>query len=790
MRTHLLFISLLLSGNAQALVSGYSVYCEVKIDHTKVAATQSNFPVYFDSTATNCQNALRTAANGGNVLSPPFDIYFTDSTDTLVPFERESYSGSTGSLQAHILLSVSSSTDTVFRLYLGKASDTDHSNAAGVWDANYMGVWHEVTPTSSWSYPARSGGNPIIAASSHSWEVSQVMEPIIMADPAVPGGLLMFYDGMAAPATFGLEQIGLARSTVAAPTVWVQDTGNPIVVDAQKHRLDSLQYLAGTFYLISTNDDSNSIDLFSATSPNGPWTKTSNILTPTGQGRNDGTAVSQGAVNYDGTTFTMIYAYRNGSNILPGYRYATATAITGPWTKGGSGDILSTGIFGSSDYGYMEWHQIIKIGSTYVLTYEAYDTAKGSTNGNYAINMAYSNSLTSGWTKSGANPIFTNSGQSGTMDRYHVATAAWYQIGGTWYLFYQGNSVAGPYYVGPWDMGMASISGDPTTAFIGGVADSTSNGNLLVDAASTTTSLLGGARGFNGSSAHQGTQANVLNATGAFTLEAWVKPSSLSQPSGMLVHAGADNGVSGGEGYGFAIGDGSGGTGAVLEGLISGVAWWNSGYTFSSTTVKHHIALVRSGGVNTFYVDGVAQSGTNSGTPSAPTGEFHIGSLGTNAALGFASASIDEVRASGIARPATWLATQVANQGSPASFYLSSALYTGLPATGVMIGSLKWQTRPGWDSISWWVNSSYNAGSKGITINEGQTTSSNSSFTFSGAGGVTNQKLTVLIRNTAGTTLLNNVVSTSAPFPATGSTWHHIYWTDANGTAALYVDGA
>jgi len=79
--------------------------------------------------------------------SNAWDLLFTDSNGTSVlPYERESYSPSTGQLVAWVQVpSLSPTTDTSFYMYYGYAgvsSDQGAVNPTGVWDANYKAVWH------------------------------------------------------------------------------------------------------------------------------------------------------------------------------------------------------------------------------------------------------------------------------------------------------------------------------------------------------------------------------------------------------------------------------------------------------------------------------------------------------------------------------------------------------------------------------------------------------------------------------------------------------------------------
>jgi hypothetical protein len=113
------------------------------IDHTKVPITQSNFPVLVSLT----DPALKTVANGGHVANANgYDIgFYADSGGTIkLKWQVEKYDGTTGNLIAWVKIpSLSSSTDTVFYLMYGDSSiNTDQSDPANTWDANFKGVWH------------------------------------------------------------------------------------------------------------------------------------------------------------------------------------------------------------------------------------------------------------------------------------------------------------------------------------------------------------------------------------------------------------------------------------------------------------------------------------------------------------------------------------------------------------------------------------------------------------------------------------------------------------------------
>jgi concanavalin A-like lectin/glucanase superfamily protein len=111
-----------------------------------------------------------------------------------------------------------------------------------------------------------------------------------------------------------------------------------------------------------------------------------------------------------------------------------------------------------------------------------------------------------------------------------------------------------------------------------------------------------------------------------FALKARIRPDETGR-LGLAAYNGDDAG-----GYGFGQGDGTGGPGNKLVGLFGTVAWIDSGYTFPEFGGRtYDVAMVRSGGTTSFYVDGVVQSGTSAATPNTPTaGKASIGSQETS----------------------------------------------------------------------------------------------------------------------------------------------------------------
>ena len=113
---------------------------QIDINSSQIATTTSGFPIL----ATSTLDDLKTTANNGKVESENgYDIIFVNSLgNTLLNFEREKYSSTTGEIAYWIKTDISSTTDKMIYMYYGFSASSDQSTTTGVWDDNYKGVWH------------------------------------------------------------------------------------------------------------------------------------------------------------------------------------------------------------------------------------------------------------------------------------------------------------------------------------------------------------------------------------------------------------------------------------------------------------------------------------------------------------------------------------------------------------------------------------------------------------------------------------------------------------------------
>jgi hypothetical protein len=149
----------------------------------------------------------------------------------------------------------------------------------------------------------------------------------------------------------------------------------------------------------------------------------------------------------------MYYSYRGKDGILPGLRLATSRDGR-TWTRHyNEKDPRSMGqIFESTPGAYYEWHQVSKIGGTYVLSIEV-GTSAGK---RWRPVIAVSQHPATGWAQIDVDALLQTKWEGLYRDDtiYHVATPALYQIEGKWYLYAQACPLPGNgnYIDGHWDL--------------------------------------------------------------------------------------------------------------------------------------------------------------------------------------------------------------------------------------------------------------------------------------------------------------------------------------------------
>jgi hypothetical protein len=128
----------------------------ITIDHTNVDAALTNFPLLV--------RVSQDTDLGAEAQSDGEDIRFTSNDgETILPYERESYSVSSGSGSGNFWVKVptiSNTADTTIYLYYGNSAAADGQDAVNVWDSNFKGVWHLAeTGTNPTAYDSTSNNN-------------------------------------------------------------------------------------------------------------------------------------------------------------------------------------------------------------------------------------------------------------------------------------------------------------------------------------------------------------------------------------------------------------------------------------------------------------------------------------------------------------------------------------------------------------------------------------------------------------------------------------------------------
>ncbi|MBX7257701.1 MAG: hypothetical protein K1Y02_15175 [Candidatus Hydrogenedentes bacterium] len=322
-------------------------------------------------------------------------------------------------------------------------------------------------------------GQIVLSRASHEWMSQQIEEPCILPNPKVPGRLIMFYGAVPA-SNRNTAAIGKAWAETNDPFTWHQDEANPIFSpgkagwDSGSIRLDTVLYIPeeDAYYIYYSGTTGNVQDRIGlAVCPAGAdgyseVTASSivrygdaPVLAPEAAAPYSEEMASQAAVMREWNAaekrwdWYMYYSYRGKDGVLPGIRLATSRDGKS-WTRQfNTADPRGMGqIFPSTPNAYYEWHQVFKLGNTYVLCIEV-----GIEHGQrWRPVLAVSTDPVKGWTQLDVDTMLQTkwTGLYDDKSMYHVATPALYRIDGKWYLFVQACGRPGNdnYIDGAWEM--------------------------------------------------------------------------------------------------------------------------------------------------------------------------------------------------------------------------------------------------------------------------------------------------------------------------------------------------
>ncbi|MFX0048638.1 MAG: DUF2341 domain-containing protein, partial [Candidatus Hermodarchaeota archaeon] len=117
----------------------FQYFKEIRIDHNQVAGTSSlnNFPILISIFDSDLHDEVQPDGD---------DIAFNNGTEWLF-HEIELFNQTYNSTHAQLITwvripTLSSSEDTIIRMYYGNSSMSRQENPYGVWDSDFLGVWH------------------------------------------------------------------------------------------------------------------------------------------------------------------------------------------------------------------------------------------------------------------------------------------------------------------------------------------------------------------------------------------------------------------------------------------------------------------------------------------------------------------------------------------------------------------------------------------------------------------------------------------------------------------------
>jgi len=659
---------------------------QIVIDRTKVSGsgTLPNFPLLISSTDAD----LKTTGNGGKVTnSSGYDIIFTSSDGTTkLDHEIERYTASSGEFIGWVRVPVvATANDTTIYIYFGNSSiSTSQENATGVWDSNYLGVWHLKDGTTlnvnDSSSNGNNGSNNSVTATTGKLDgggnfagspqvITITDTAALRAYPLTESAWIKYVGGAGIISKYPSGSMNGYQIYVSGGTVYgwyfkdssnyVWDGGSGVsggnVNDGAWHYVVwTVGSGGGTMYV-----DGNSINSRTWTGTPGATTQTTNLsigLYPTTYyyiGTIDEARVSNTARSAD----WIKTEYNNQSS--PSTFYGLGTTVAKPGWRTGDG-----GTWGYRKLLTIDHTKVSGTGTlpNFPLLISSTDAdLKTTANGGKITNS------------SGYDIIFTDS--DGTtklnheIERYTASSGefiTWvkipvvYKTTDTFIYMYFGNSsistsqeningVWDSNYKGVWHLKEAS----------GNFSDSTSNANTGTDYVSATgkTGQINSGQAFNNGTSDYINVAGLAWTPTTFTVEWWLYALSTTDYNQQILavnswgafmfHTTANAEVYVGTDVTNRF------TPTQLPaGTVPISAWAHFVFTYDGTQGR-------------FYKNGAQLSTAKTmNTPSA-WGGFNFGGNHTSTINGNA----DEVRVSNIARSADWIATEYNNQNSPATFY-------------------------------------------------------------------------------------------------------------------------
>lgn len=254
-----------------------------------------------------------------------------------------------------------------------------------------------------------------------------------------------------------LQQLAVATPTARAisPTATITATksaSNP-TLNIAGTAPENIIRVGSTYYMVYTKRTSLLWDvrLAHASSPDPTsWTDDGSILTAGSQAWEDATNGLIGAclLEVDGT-FYVFYGSNSGTG--SGIGYATASTVTGPYTKYATNPVLTIGGSGAWDERRVHEPSVIVVDGTWVMAYMG-ESMTGNSGESEKIGIATAAGPSGPWTKAAGNPVI-GFGAGGTFDDTGAADPSLFYEGDRFWIWYSG--LAGTLGAKPWTSGLA-----------------------------------------------------------------------------------------------------------------------------------------------------------------------------------------------------------------------------------------------------------------------------------------------------------------------------------------------
>ncbi|MFH1822753.1 MAG: DUF2341 domain-containing protein, partial [Patescibacteria group bacterium] len=706
---------------------------QITIDHTKVAANLTNFPVLISTT--DADLITKAQADGD-------DIVFTDVDDTKLPHEIESYNSGTGELVAWVKVpSLSSSIDTVLFMYYGNASASNQEDVPDgindVWDDNYVMVNHLAETSGTHFDSTKYSNNGIIRGTVQQNATGRIGGGDYIAE-ATPGEISVAdNNSLDITANLTIQAWVKFDSVTSGTQTWffkAPNGGSPYSSTATygffisaacnyfrviKDSSNSTQFCAGSlspnrwYYMAGTYKSTSMVNYVDAVVKNSTLTPVSNI-------RSTAAEILIGSDTTDWQFGGYIDEVRI-SNITrsPEWIETEYNNQFSPST------FLAFGVEENNEEPPTEPAEADWWNDSWLyrkqITIDHTKVASNLTNFPVLISTTDADLITKAQTD-GDDIVFTDANDiklPHEIESYNSGTGgliAWVKIPSlsssvdTVLYMYYGNASASNQedVTNVWDSNYKGVWHLSET--FGIFYDSTLNGNNGSDYVSATSKegTVDGGQEFDGSDDYiSAGSGSSLAFSGDFSITAWIKPTSYGDGSyGRIVDR--KNYASPYSGYSFYINNNAGGAPAGTNTFCGNIDqdYGCAGNNILTLGIWQFVSMVYNSDTNTvsFYLNGVYKNQftqTVSAGLSSDTRNFLIGDR-SDFSRSF-KGSIDELKISNIIRSAEWLKTEYNNQSSPSTFLafgVEQLVETGGETGKYNVSGYAWSSNVGWISFN------------------------------------------------------------------------------------------